>query len=94
MFSQRTHEYLKANDVQHIYYIQPGVHDFNVWKNSLYMFSQLLFKPVDESKFALYTMLGTPAPTNVRRAKFPQILPDNRALFRLKLPTLKRCSWI
>ena len=86
MFSQRTHEYLQAHDVPHIYYIQPGVHDFNVWKNSLYMFSQLIFKPVDESKFALYTMLGTPAPTNVRRAKFPQILPDNRALFRLKAP--------
>jgi enterochelin esterase-like enzyme len=90
IFSQRTHEYLRANDVPHIYYIQPGVHDFNVWKNSLYMFSQLLFKPVDESKFPLYTMLGTPAPTNVRRAKFPQILPDNRALFRFKAPDAQK----
>jgi enterochelin esterase-like enzyme len=90
MFSQRTHEYLQANDVPHIYYIQPGVHDFNVWENSLYMFSQLLFKPVDESKFALYTMLGTPAPTNVRRAKFPQILPDKRALFRIKAPDAQK----
>jgi len=90
IFSQRTHEYLQAHDVPHIYYIQPGVHDFNVWKNSLYMFSQLLFKPVDETKFALYTMLGTPAPTNVRRAKFPQILPDNRALFRFKAPDAQK----
>ncbi len=31
-FSQRTHEYLQANDVPHIYYIKPGIHDFNVWK--------------------------------------------------------------
>jgi len=85
-FSQRTHEYLQAYDVPHIYYIQPGVHDFKVWKNSLSMFSQLIFKPVDISTFALYTLLGTPAPTNVRRAKYPQILPDNRALFLMKAP--------
>ncbi len=43
-FSQRTHDYLSANNVPHIYYIEPGGHDFKVWKNSLYMFSQLLFK--------------------------------------------------
>jgi enterochelin esterase-like enzyme len=90
IFSQRTHEYLQANDVPHIYYIQPGVHDFKVWKNSLYMFSQLIFKPVDDSKFAQYTMLGTPAPTNVRRAKYPQILPDNRAVFRIKAPDAQK----
>ena len=47
--SRRTHDYLNRNDVPHIYYIMPGVHDFKVWKNSLYMFSQLLFKPVDVS---------------------------------------------
>jgi enterochelin esterase-like enzyme len=83
-FSQRTHEYLQANDVPHVYYIQPGIHDFNVWKNSFYMFSKLIFKPVDVSKFPQYTILGTPAPTNVRRSKYPQILPDNRAMFRFK----------
>lgn len=42
--SQRTHDYLNANNVPHIYYIEPGVHDFKVWKNDLYMFTQLLFK--------------------------------------------------
>ncbi|HVN47448.1 MAG TPA: alpha/beta hydrolase-fold protein [Bacteroidota bacterium] len=88
-FSQRTHEYLQAHDVPHIYYIQPGVHDFKVWKNSLYMFSQFLFKAVDQSKFAQYTLLGTPAQTNVRRAKYPQILPDNRVVFRVKAPEAK-----
>ncbi|MBN2012115.1 esterase [candidate division KSB1 bacterium] len=89
-FSQRTHEYLRDHDVPHIYYIQPGVHDFNVWKNSLYMFSKLLFKPVDASKFTKYSMLGTPATTNVRRAKFPQILPDGRAIFRIKAPDAQK----
>jgi enterochelin esterase-like enzyme len=42
--TQRTHDYLSEHDVPHIYYIQPGGHDFNVWKNDLYNFSQLLFK--------------------------------------------------
>ena len=88
-FSQRTHEYLQDHDVPHIYYIQPGGHDFKVWKNSLYMFSQLIFKPVYASKLTKYTMLGTPAPSNVRRAKFPQILPDSRAIFRIKAPEAK-----
>lgn len=50
-FSQRTHIFLKEKNVPHIYYIEPGVHDFKVWKNDLYIFSQLLFKPVDVSKF-------------------------------------------
>lgn len=42
--TQRTHDYLSEHDVPHFYYIQPGGHDFNVWKNDLYNFSQLLFK--------------------------------------------------
>lgn len=49
-FSQRTHDYLETHHVPHIYYIEPGVHDFKVWKNDLYLFSQLLFKPVDPSE--------------------------------------------
>ena len=53
-FSKRTHEYLEKNNVPHIYYIEPGVHDFKVWKNGLYMFSQLIFKPVDPSTFSQY----------------------------------------
>jgi enterochelin esterase-like enzyme len=50
------------------------------------MFSKLLFKPVDQSVFNNYSLLGTPASTNVRNAKFPQILPDSRAIFRIKAP--------
>jgi len=46
-FSQRTHEYAKANKIPHFYYVIPGgFHDFNVWKESLYQYAQLLFKPV------------------------------------------------
>jgi enterochelin esterase-like enzyme len=53
-FSKRTHDYLEQNNVPHIYFIEPGVHDFKVWKNGLYMFSQLIFKPVDQSTFSKY----------------------------------------
>ena len=47
-FSRRTHDYLLLKNVPHIYYIEPGVHDFKVWKDGLYMFSQLLFKQLDK----------------------------------------------
>lgn len=53
-YSKRTHEYLTEKNVPHIYYIEPGIHDFKVWKNGLYMFSQLIFKPVDVSTFSKY----------------------------------------
>ena len=91
-FSQRTHDYLAVNGVPHIFYIEPGVHDFKVWKNDLYMFSQLLFKPVDISTFPRYTAStpGEPASTNVRGAKYPRILPDNRVVFRIKAPDAQK----
>lgn len=43
--SQRTHDYLKEKDVLHLFYVEPGGHDFKVWRNDLFLFSQLLFKP-------------------------------------------------
>ncbi|WP_026768361.1 alpha/beta hydrolase-fold protein [Asinibacterium sp. OR53] len=89
-FSKRTHDYLYQKGVPHIYYIEPGVHDFKVWKNGLYMFSQLLFKPVNAASFSKYTVLGTPAYTNVRSARYPQILPDNRVVFRVKAPDAQK----
>jgi enterochelin esterase-like enzyme len=73
-FSKRTHDYLYENKVPHVYYIEPGGHDFKVWKNSLYMFSQFLFKPIDPSVFTQYTVLGTPATTNVHNGSFSQVL--------------------
>ena len=40
---QRTHAYLKEKNVKHIWHLDSGGHDFNVWKNDLYLFSQLIF---------------------------------------------------
>lgn len=59
--SKRTHDYLLQNGVPHIYFIEPGFHDFKVWKNGLYMFSQMLFKPVDTASFSKYPVTGPPA---------------------------------
>jgi len=89
-FSKRTHDYLQKNSVPHIYYIEHGYHDFKVWKNGLYMFSQLLFKPVDVASFKKISMVGTPAESNIRSAKYPQILPDGRAVFRIKAPEAQK----
>ncbi|MFD2520600.1 alpha/beta hydrolase-fold protein [Emticicia soli] len=89
-FSKRTHDYLYEKEVPHIYYIEPGVHDFKVWKNGLYMFSQFLFKPISTKDFTKYSVLGTPAATNIRNAKYPQILPDNRVVFRVKAPEAQK----
>ncbi|OGX83167.1 alpha/beta hydrolase [Hymenobacter coccineus] len=88
--SQRLHDYLYQHGVPHVYYIEPGGHEFKVWKNGLYMFSQFLFKPVDVAALPTYTVLGAVAATNVRNAKYPQLLPDNRAVFRLKAPDAQR----
>jgi endo-1,4-beta-xylanase len=72
-FSKRTHDYLIANQIPHIYHVIPGgLHDFKVWKESLYLYSQLLFKPVHLSeqvstlkdafagKFYIGTAMNTP----------------------------------
>ncbi|MDP4189362.1 MAG: alpha/beta hydrolase-fold protein, partial [Bacteroidota bacterium] len=90
-FSQRTHDYLSANKIPHIFHVIPGGHhDFKVWKDNLYMFSQFLFKPVDISSFDKYSRRGIPAASNVRGAKYPQITADSRAIFRINAPEAQK----
>jgi enterochelin esterase-like enzyme len=43
-FNQRTHVYLKAHNVPHIWHVDDNAHDFHHWKNSLYWFAQQLFR--------------------------------------------------
>lgn len=43
--SQRLHAALKARGVPHVYHIEPGPHDFTVWRADLYRFAPLLFRP-------------------------------------------------
>jgi enterochelin esterase-like enzyme len=89
-FSKRLHDYLAKNDVPHIYFIEPGVHDFKVWKNGLFMFSQLIFKPVDVPSFKKYPVAGAPAPSNIRNAPYPQITPDSKVIFNIKAPDAQK----
>ena len=89
-FSKRTHDYMKANGVPHIFYVDHGYHDFKVWKNSFYMYSQLIFKPVDVTSFDKISNAGRPAETNVRSARYPQILPDGHAVFKIKAPEAQK----
>jgi enterochelin esterase-like enzyme len=42
--SQRTHAYLKEQNVPHVWHVDSGVHDFAVWKNDLYLFAQRIFR--------------------------------------------------
>ena len=42
--SQGVHAYLKEHNVPHIYHVDDNAHDFKHWKNSLYWFSQQIFK--------------------------------------------------
>ena len=89
-FSQRTHNYLVTNNVPHIYYVDHGYHDFKVWKNGLFMFSQLIFKPVDVASFSQISNGGRPAESNIRSAKYPQILPNGHGIFRIKAPEAQK----
>lgn len=89
-FSKRTSDYLRENKIPHIFYIEPGGHDFKVWKNDLYIFSQLIFKPVDKTTFSDFTVYGTPAESNIRNAQFPQILSNRKAIFRVKAPEAQK----
>ncbi len=43
--SQGVHQYLKDKNIPHVWHVDTGPHDFNVWKNDLYWFSQQLFQP-------------------------------------------------
>jgi len=42
--SQGVHEYLKEHEVQHIGHVDTGGHTCEVWRNDLYLLSQLLFR--------------------------------------------------
>jgi len=42
--SQELHAYLKDKGVPHIWHLDSGKHEWPVWKNDLYLFSQLIFK--------------------------------------------------
>jgi enterochelin esterase-like enzyme len=46
--SQGVHAHLKEKDVPHVWHVDGHAHDFEHWKNGLYNFAQLIFKPASE----------------------------------------------
>ena len=42
--SLRVHQFAKENNIPHIWHVDGNAHDMNHWKNSLYWFSQQIFK--------------------------------------------------
>lgn len=42
--SIRTHDYLMEKGIPHVYLVEPGDHDFKIWNEGIYYFSQLIFK--------------------------------------------------
>jgi xylan 1,4-beta-xylosidase len=56
--SNRTSNYLEENNVPHRFEIYDGDHDFEVWKTSLYRFSQLLFKSENNPVFTQFVYEG------------------------------------
>lgn len=42
--SQRTRAYLKAKEVPHLWHVEPGGHDFAVWRQDLHHFAQRVFR--------------------------------------------------
>jgi enterochelin esterase-like enzyme len=96
--STRTSDYLKEHNIPHILSITPdGLHDFREWKDNLYRFSQLLFKPVDPAIVAAYNAetdkfpRGTrPNEHNIIGADWPRVGADRRVHFRIYAPEAKK----
>jgi enterochelin esterase-like enzyme/uncharacterized protein YbjQ (UPF0145 family) len=44
--SWNLHQGLVEAKIDHVWYVDSGVHEFPVWNNNLYLFAQMLFKPV------------------------------------------------
>lgn len=70
-FSHRLHNYLSENEIEHVYRIIPdGRHDFKAWKEDLYNFTQLLFKPVTPELINYFTNIP-PESRHIRMREFP-----------------------
>ncbi|HTY60909.1 MAG TPA: alpha/beta hydrolase-fold protein, partial [Acidobacteriota bacterium] len=44
--SWNLHQGLVKANIDHVWYVDTGVHEVPVWNNNLYLFAQMLFKPV------------------------------------------------
>lgn len=54
------------------------------------LFFLLAVSLIGTVSFSQSTVVGTPAASNTRSAKYPQILPDNRVVFRVNAPEAQK----
>lgn len=93
-FSSRTHDYLVQKNIDHTYHVIPGgLHDFKVWKESLYLYVQKIFKDDDAPMRGRINPAGVPASTNVPGAQYPRILNDNRVEARVSAPEAQKVQF-
>ena len=83
-FSHRLHNYLSENEIEHVYRIIPdGRHDFKAWKEDLYNFTQLLFKPVTPELINYFTNIP-PESRHIRmrnfRKKYGKVAVHNKGV--------------
>ena len=97
--SKRTSDYLKENNIPHIYRVTPGgQHDFKEWKDNIYRFSQLIFKPVDPKMIVAYNSLKSPEfpvgtfpnEHNLDGVQWPRIDAKGNTYFKVFAPYAKQ----
>ncbi len=103
--SQGVHAYLKEHEIAHIWHVDGNAHDPTHWKNSLYHFAQLIFRPAPLSATAAEpapadTEAKTPSPVedflpsslNQPGLRYPQVNSEGRVRFRIVSPEAENVS--
>lgn len=101
--SQRTHQFLKKNEINHVWHVDGHGHDPQHWSSSLYWFAQSVFqdKPI-VAQATTGSLNGEspvddwqPAVTNQEGKEYPQVNSEGRVRFRIVAPqaTSVSCSF-
>lgn len=92
--SQRTHQFLKKNEINHVWHVDGHGHDPQHWSSSLYWFAQSVFqdKPI-VAQATTGSLNGEspvddwqPAVTNQEGKEYPQVNSEGRVRFRIVAP--------
>ena len=92
--SQRFHDVLAEKQVPHIWHIEPGGHDMDVWKNDLCLFAQRLFRdgpsPNIVSAFSQPEGSAAPQPTGPQAVSLTREQDHQRLKDLLGIKELRR----
>lgn len=90
--SQPFHRALEEMKIPHVWHVDSGGHTFPVWKNDLYLFSQLLFRDRDEvaARIKAAGQVEPAEPSEQPSARMPEQAaepsPRRRGAFRMPSP--------